>query len=87
MKMIHFTILLQSQTQKNEEWYIVLLHNFAGKIPPISKFKILPILFFEEVMQNYNLNFSIYKIKNLFIILNVPCQDKIPIKSFCCHLQ
>ena len=31
------------------------------------------LIIFFEVMQNYNLNFAI---KNLFIILNVPCEDK-----------
>lgn len=37
-------------------------------------------------MQNHNLNFATYKIK-IFLILNVPFQVKIPIKSLCHHLQ
>ena len=63
----------------NEEWYTyVLLYNCARKIPPISKFKTWLIPFFEELMQNYKLNFSICKIKNLFIILNVPLSRQNP---------
>ena len=39
----------------------------------MSKFKTWLVIFFEEVMQNYNLNFAV---KNVFIILNAPCEDK-----------
>lgn len=43
------------------KWYILLIHNFTRKMPSISSSKSNYFLW-KKIMQNYNLNFAIYKI-------------------------